>query len=53
MSSEEWDNRGALRDNLQKQITYLELANHIQKELEKLKVTEQNLRETIGDKDES
>jgi hypothetical protein len=47
-----WDNQGALNDNLQKQIAYLEMANHIQTEIEKLKVTEQTLRETIGEDDD-
>lgn len=48
MSEEKWGNQDALRDNLQKQIAYLEMANHIQDEINKLKVSEQSLRETIG-----
>lgn len=48
MSKAKWGNQEALNDNLQKQIAYLEMATHIQSELEKLKVTEQSLRETIG-----
>ena len=45
----EWDNKGALRDNLNKQVAYLEMANTIQEKLKELQVTEQSLRETIGE----
>jgi len=45
----EWGNKEALKDNLTKQVAYLEMANHIKDEIEKLKVSEQSLRETIGD----
>lgn len=48
-----YDNQGALRDNLERQIAYLQMATHIQEQLEKLKQAEQSLRETIGVVDES
>lgn len=44
----EWDNQGALNDNLAKQIAYLEMMNYAQEKINELKVSEQSLRETLG-----
>lgn len=51
MSKDEcgWDNKGALMDNLAKQIALLEVITHINQEIEKLRVSEQSLRVTIGE----
>lgn len=45
----QWGNYATLQDVLAKQIAHMETILYLQKEIEKLKATEQSLRETIGE----